>query len=76
MSVTTTSSRAGKFESRFWHKLFEEEVGRVKGHLCVTPLSLEIYADIIAAPSTLSPFTPRARRTPRVRRTVSSVFTG
>lgn len=33
MSVTTTSSRAGKFESRFWHKLFEEEVGRVKGHL-------------------------------------------
>lgn len=32
MSVTTTSSRAGKFESRFWHKLFEEEVGRVKGH--------------------------------------------
>jgi hypothetical protein len=35
MNVTTTSSRAGKFESRFWHKLFEEEVGRVKGHLCV-----------------------------------------
>jgi translation initiation factor 3 subunit I len=35
MSVTTTSSRAGKFESRFWHKLFEEEVGRVKGHLWV-----------------------------------------
>ncbi|KAL1412434.1 translation initiation factor eIF3 subunit [Vanrija albida] len=32
MNVTTTSSRAGKFESRFWHKLFEEEVGRVKGH--------------------------------------------
>jgi translation initiation factor 3 subunit I len=33
MSVTTTSARAGKFESRFYHKLFEEEVGRVKGHL-------------------------------------------
>ena len=32
MSVTTTSQRAGKFESRFWHKLFEEEVGRVRGH--------------------------------------------
>lgn len=32
MSVTTTSQRAGKFESRFWHKIFEEEVGRVKGH--------------------------------------------
>lgn len=35
MSVTTTSQRAGKFESRFWHKIFEEEVGRVKGHLYV-----------------------------------------
>lgn len=33
MNVTTTSQRAGKFESRFFHKLFEEEVGRVKGHL-------------------------------------------
>ncbi|WVQ86251.1 eukaryotic translation initiation factor 3 subunit I [Cryptococcus sp. DSM 104549] len=32
MSVTTTSQRAGKFESRFFHRLFEEEVGRVKGH--------------------------------------------
>ncbi|ORY28054.1 WD40-repeat-containing domain protein [Naematelia encephala] len=32
MAVTTTSQRAGKFESRFWHKLFEEEVGRVRGH--------------------------------------------
>ena len=32
MSVTTTSSRQGKFETRFWHKIFEEELGRVKGH--------------------------------------------
>lgn len=32
MSVTTTSARQGKFEARFWHKIFEEEVGRVKGH--------------------------------------------
>lgn len=32
MSVTTTSTRQGKFETRFWHKVFEEEVGRVKGH--------------------------------------------
>nr|ODN82456.1 pre-rRNA-processing protein PNO1 [Cryptococcus depauperatus CBS 7841] len=32
MNVTTTSQRAGKFESRFFHKLFEEEIGRVKGH--------------------------------------------
>ncbi|KAJ7066528.1 WD40-repeat-containing domain protein [Mycena amicta] len=32
MNVTTTSSRQGKFETRFWHKVYEEEVGRVKGH--------------------------------------------
>ncbi|KAI7866713.1 WD40-repeat-containing domain protein [Spinellus fusiger] len=32
MSVTTTSARAGKFESRFYHKILEEEVGRVRGH--------------------------------------------
>ncbi|KAJ7170483.1 WD40-repeat-containing domain protein [Mycena crocata] len=30
--VTTTSLRQGKFETRFWHKVYEEEVGRVKGH--------------------------------------------
>ncbi|ANB14087.1 translation initiation factor eIF3 subunit i [Sugiyamaella lignohabitans] len=30
--VTTTAAREGKFESRFYHKLFEDEVGRVKGH--------------------------------------------
>jgi translation initiation factor 3 subunit I len=32
MNVTTTSLRQGKFETRFWHKILEEEVGRVKGH--------------------------------------------
>ncbi|CAI5963047.1 unnamed protein product [Closterium sp. NIES-64] len=31
-SVTTTSSRAGKFEAVFYHKVLEEEIGRVKGH--------------------------------------------
>ncbi|CCE64092.1 hypothetical protein TPHA_0G02570 [Tetrapisispora phaffii CBS 4417] len=30
--VTTTSAREGKFEARFYHKVFEEEIGRVKGH--------------------------------------------
>ncbi|KAL7273020.1 translation initiation factor eIF3 subunit [Rhizina undulata] len=30
--VTTTSSRQGKFEARFFHKIFEDEIGRVKGH--------------------------------------------
>jgi hypothetical protein len=50
MSVTTTSSRAGKFESRFWHKLFEEEVGRVKGHLCVAIASVHIIIAILFDP--------------------------
>lgn len=32
MNVTTTSSRQGKFEARFYHKIFEDEIGRVRGH--------------------------------------------
>lgn len=32
MSVTTTSGKAGKFDARFFHMIFEEEMGRVKGH--------------------------------------------
>lgn len=32
MDVTTTSTRIGKFDARFYHKVFEEEFGRVKGH--------------------------------------------
>ena len=32
MDVTTTSSKQGKFEVRFFHTVFEEEIGRVKGH--------------------------------------------
>ncbi|XP_014243819.1 eukaryotic translation initiation factor 3 subunit I [Cimex lectularius] len=30
--VTTTSTRIGKFDARFFHVVFEEEFGRVKGH--------------------------------------------
>jgi len=30
--VTTTSSKEGKFEARFFHTVFEEEFGRVRGH--------------------------------------------
>eukprot|EP00793_Prasinoderma_coloniale_P004687 PRCOL_00000448-RA len=30
--VTTTSHKSGKFESKFYHKIFEEEFGRVPGH--------------------------------------------
>lgn len=32
MEVTTTSTRIGKFDARFFHMVFEEEIGRVKGH--------------------------------------------
>lgn len=32
MDVTSTSSRQGKFEARFYHRIFEDEIGRVKGH--------------------------------------------
>ena len=32
MDVTTTSARQGKFEARFYHKIFEDEICRVKGH--------------------------------------------
>lgn len=31
MDVTTTSTKVGKFEARFFHTIFEEEFGRVKG---------------------------------------------
>ena len=32
MSVTTSGADAGKFESRFYHMVFANELGRVKGH--------------------------------------------
>mmetsp|Transcript_14204 Transcript_14204/g.20077 ORF Transcript_14204/g.20077 Transcript_14204/m.20077 type:complete len:338 (-) Transcript_14204:25-1038(-) len=32
MDVTTTGSSVGKFETRFFHMIYEEEFGRVKGH--------------------------------------------
>lgn len=32
MNVTTTSTRIGKFDARFFHLIFEEEFGSVKGH--------------------------------------------
>lgn len=31
-SVTTTSAKAGGFESRFFHKVYAEEFGNVRGH--------------------------------------------
>lgn len=32
MSVTTTAGKVGKFETRFFHLVYEEEFGVVKGH--------------------------------------------
>jgi len=32
MEVTTSHTKSGKFEARFFHLIFEEEIGRVKGH--------------------------------------------
>mmetsp|Transcript_22950 Transcript_22950/g.56547 ORF Transcript_22950/g.56547 Transcript_22950/m.56547 type:complete len:108 (+) Transcript_22950:33-356(+) len=32
MSVTTTSGKVGKFETRFFHLVYQEEFGTVKGH--------------------------------------------
>ena len=32
VQVTTTSSRAGQFEARFFHQIYENEIGRVRGH--------------------------------------------
>ena len=32
MDVTTTAARQGRFEARIYHKIFEEEIGRVRGH--------------------------------------------
>lgn len=52
MDVTTTSTRQGKFEARFYHKIFEEEIGRVRGHFGPLSefhtyhISLRIYTDI------------------------------
>ncbi|EGW34813.1 uncharacterized protein SPAPADRAFT_57892 [Spathaspora passalidarum NRRL Y-27907] len=31
-NVTTTAESQGKFEARFYHKIFQDEIGRVKGH--------------------------------------------
>ena len=32
LQVTLTSSRQGKFESKFFHKVYAEEFGTVRGH--------------------------------------------
>lgn len=30
--MTTTAAKAGRFEARFFHKIYEEEFAQVRGH--------------------------------------------
>ena len=32
MEITTMTIKTGKFDARFYHLVYEEEIGRVKGH--------------------------------------------
>lgn len=32
LQVTTTAAKAGGFEARFYHKIYAEEFGNVRGH--------------------------------------------
>ena len=76
MSVTTTGSRQGKFEALFWHKLFEEEIGRVKGHLYVQTMPSWISTDVIAVLSTRWQYTHKEKDTHQEQRMVSFEFIG
>jgi hypothetical protein len=79
MSVTTTSLRQGKFEARFWHRIFEEEVGRVKGHF--GPLNtyvdetFSLWSPRLNVKITGSRYTLQERVTPLEERTVSYACT-
>lgn len=42
LHVTTTSSRAGQFEARFFHQIWQNEIGRVRGHF--GPINTLAYA--------------------------------
>jgi hypothetical protein len=84
MKVTTTSLKQGKFETRFWHKIFEEEVGRVKGHFGPVNTSVTLHFDAplpstaadrtLANIRTVSPYHPPARVTLLAEKMVSSGF--
>src|SRR5579863_8598681 len=78
MSVTTTSLRQGKFEARFWHRIFEEEVGRVKGHFgplntyvrkafLSRPLLMPAFPSLPPPPSLTGSGSPCIRRAPHMR---------
>jgi WD40 repeat protein len=77
MNVTTTSARQGRFEARFWHKVFEEEccASCCAALLSVVPLLTRSCAqrrsDNISAPSTPSLCTPAASALPAAARTAT-----
>lgn len=85
MDVTTTAARQGKFEARFYHKIFEDEVGRVRGHFgpLVSLALLKILLSCECAcvltrgcyVRTPSPQTPPARAMHPEERTVTSACT-
>lgn len=53
MDVTRTAARQGKFEARFYHKIFEDEIGRVRGHF--GPL-VSFFVIILRLESSISDF--------------------
>lgn len=51
-SVTTTGAGSGKFETRFFHTIYAEEFGRVKGHFGpINALSIHPYGRSFASGS-------------------------
>lgn len=53
MDVTTTAARQGKFEARFYHKIFEDEIGRVRGHFGPLVRALTLSSPHLSLSSTL-----------------------
>jgi hypothetical protein len=67
----------GQFEARFWNRIFEEEVGRVKGHF--GPLNtyvdetFSLRSPRLISENSGSQYTLQGRATPLEERTVSYV---
>lgn len=52
MQVTVTGHQSGKFETRFFHMIYEEEFGRVKGHFGpINALAIHPYGKSYASGS-------------------------
>jgi len=52
MHVTVTGHQSGKFETRFFHQVYEEEFGRVKGHFGpINALAIHPYGKSYASGS-------------------------